>query len=262
MMLFLAALAGAATPVHSLDEAAHALAAGRPEQARQMIAAAVAAGESGSRVDRLLADLAFAQRNWPGAFAGYKALLATSPNDSDLLLQAGLSGLRSGALAESVAILDRATARPSAGWRAWNARGVAADWQRDWAKADKAFARAAALSPDNPQVLNNLGWSNLLRGNWTAALAPLGRAARLAPGDRRIAANLDLARSAIAESLPSRRRGETNEDYAARLNDAGVAAYRRGDRAKAIAAFAQALETSDHWFTRAANNLATVESLK
>ena len=261
MMLLLAALAGAvATP--SLDEAARALAAGRPDQAREMIASAVASGASGPAVDRLLADLAFHQRNWAQASAGYTALLAAHPADAHLLQQAGIAALQLGQLGDATALLDRAVAQPGASWRAWNARAVAADRQNDWAMADRAYARAARLSPDNPQLLNNHGWSMLLRGEWSAAVDMLGRAAARAPGDAKVAANLDLARSAVAETLPARRPGESDSDWAARLNDAGVVAFRRGDRQKAIAAFAQALETSDRWFARAANNLATVELKK
>ena len=70
MNLLLAAALAAATPpsaqaappapvaVPSLAEASHALGAGRLDQTRAMIAAAVAAGASGEQVDRLLADLA------------------------------------------------------------------------------------------------------------------------------------------------------------------------------------------------------------
>ena len=260
MMLFLAALVAVAGPVQPLDEAERALAAGRPEQARQMIAAAVQNGTSGPQVDRLLADLAFAQADWARALAGYEALLATTPDDPRLLEHAGLSALHAGDPAKAIVHLGKATARPDAGWRAWSARGVAADRQRDWATADLAYGRASRISPDNSKVLNNLGWSRLLRGEWTSAIEPLTRAASLDPSNPRIAANLDLARSAVAASLPSRRPGESGEDYAARLNDAGVTALRQGDRQRAVAAFAQAIEASDRWFALAANNLALVES--
>jgi Flp pilus assembly protein TadD len=227
-----------------------------------MIAAAVRNGAAGPQLDRLLADLAFAERDWPNALARYKSLLAIYVGDPVVLQQAGTAALRVGALAEAIVLLDKAVAQPSAGWRAWNARAIAADWKRDWATADRAYARAEELASPNAQVLNNKGWSLLLRGEWMAALEPISRAATLAPHDERIAANLDLARSAASATLPVRESGESGEAYAARLNDAGVAAAIRGDRRKAIAAFAQALEASDRWFARAANNLALVEQSK
>ena len=84
----------------------------------------------------------------------------------------------------------------------------------------------------------------------------LERAAALDPKSQRIADNLDLARTAVSEDLPQRRPGESDGDWAARLNDAGVMARIRGQQKLAIAAFAQAIEARSQWFERAANNLA------
>ena len=39
----------------------------------------------------------------------------------------------------------------------------------DWTDSDSAFARAAELAPDEADVLNNQGWSQLMRGNWKDA---------------------------------------------------------------------------------------------
>jgi len=69
------------------------------------------------------------------------------------------------------------------------------------------------------------------------------------------ARNLELARSAIDASLPARRSGESDADWAARLNDAGLAAAILGDKARATAAFTQAVDASGTWYARAANNL-------
>ena len=104
-------------------------------------------------------------------------------------------------------------------------------------------------------MVNNQGWSLLLRGDWRRAETVFERAAALDPRSKRIASNLELARAALASDLPQRRAGESEHDWAARLNDAGVAAKVLGDRTRAIAAFTQALEVSGSWYTRAANNL-------
>ena len=261
MMLAPVAVVAPAPVTHALGEASRALKAGRSDQARAMIAQAVKSGAAGAQVERLLADLAFADRDWANAFARYKSLLATYADDQLLLEQAGTAALRSGEIAEAITLLDKAVAKPSAGWRAWNARAVAADWQRDWITADGAYARATELAPLNAQVLNNKGWSLVLRGKWAAALEPLSRAASIAPDDKRIAANLDLVQSATSATLPIRKSGESGEDYASRLNDAGVVAAISGDKRKATAAFSQALEASNRWFARAADNLNSLEHL-
>lgn len=243
-----------------LAEAAHAIGAGRLEQARAMIAAAVRDGATGEPVERLLADLAFAQRDDLRALAIYSALSQRQPDDALVAERAGIAALRLGDDVRAAPLLARATAASQASWRAWNARGVAADRRRDWTDADLAYARAAALAADRPEIANNHGWSLLIRGRWEEALAALDRAAALDPDSRRIADNRDLARAALADGLPTPSAGESDEAWAARLNDAGVAAASRGENQRAIAAFAQAIAARSVWFDRASNNLAVVEA--
>ena len=265
LALLIAAAIGASDPAPAaapLAEAQHALAVGRVDQAKAMIAEAVANGASGDKVDRLLADLDFATGKYPEALARFEALLMHSANEPMLLERAGIAALHLRATDKATAYLRRATALPSASWRAWNALGVAADRQADWSTADQAYARAGEMAPRSAEVANNSGWSLLLRGNWRGAITQLERAAALDASSKRIADNLELARAAEADSLPRRRNGETAADWAARLNDAGVVARLRGDRKRAVAAFAQAIEAHTEWFERAANNLAAVEEAR
>jgi Flp pilus assembly protein TadD len=261
-LLVAAAVAAAAAPpppTQPLDEAAHAIASGRLDQARIMIGNAIKAGAQSGRVERLLADLAFESGDCRQALARYEALLAANPADPQPAERAGICAARIGEIARAATLLERATALPAASWRAWSARGVTADHRGDWQAADRFYARAAELAPDRADVTNNQGWSRMLRGDWAEALVLLERAAALDPASRRIADNLELARAALAEELPRRRDGEGDSDWAARLNDAGVVARLRGENRRAVAAFAQAIEARSLWFERAANNLALVE---
>ena len=263
VLLAAASLAAAEPSVdQSLAEASIALEAGRVEQARLMISAAVKAGAQGPSMDRLLADLAFATADYKSAFPRYQALLAKGLADARTYERAGIAALKLRDIDQGTRLLDKATAFPNANWRAWDARGVVADLARDWDKADDCYARALALAPTEADLLNNQGWSYLVRGRWADALTSLGQAAALNPKSERIANNLELARAAVEEGLPQRRGGESESDWASRLNDAGVIAGLQGNRKKAVAAFAQAIEARSQWFERAANNLAMVERSK
>lgn len=243
----------------TIADTAHAIAVGRLDQARLMIGTLVTDGAKGPLVDRLIADLDFAAGKYAEAGARYEQLLSASPSSAYLLERAGISALKLGHSEQAASLIERATAAPDASWRAWNARGVLADMKGDWADADLAFARAAALAPDEAEVLNNQGWSELMRGNWNEAEGLFEKAVALHPASPRVANNLQLARAALASELPQRLRGETDRDWAARLNDAGVASEILGDRKKAVAAFTQALEASGSWYERAANNLKAAE---
>lgn len=239
----------------SLAEAAHAIAVGRLDQARLMIGQAMAAGAKGPQIDRLLADLAFESGDNSEALARYEALLKLAPGDWTVAERAGIAALKLGDSARAAQLIDRATASHHASWRAWNAKGVIADDRQDWPAADAAYDEALNLAPDGAEVINNRGWSLVLRGDWRRAAGYFEHAASLDPKSERIANNLELARAALAGDLPQRRPGESDRDWAERLNDAGMAAQLLGDRQRAVAAFTKALETSGSWYARAANNL-------
>ena len=252
------ALAQAGPPLAAnaprIEDAAEAMNAGRLDQARSMIATAQAAGAKGPAVERALADLAFASGKNDEALARYRELHKEIPDDPSICERAVISALRTGAQEEASLLIDCATSG-QASWRAWNARGVLEDTRRDWAAADAAYARARAIASSEAEIANNQGWSYLLRGDWQDALDSFKKAARSDPGSTRIANNLELAEAALASDLPRRREGEADLSWAARLNDAGVAAELLGDRKRAVAAFTQALQASGSWYSRASNNL-------
>ncbi|HET7316926.1 MAG TPA: tetratricopeptide repeat protein [Sphingomicrobium sp.] len=254
-----AAIASQTAPTPDLGEVEHAIQANRLEQARQMIADATREGRSGPELDRLMADLAFAQDHWAEAQARYAELLKVNASDARSAERAGIAALKLGNRNEAREFLQKAISSHEASWQAWNALGALYDGERDWDGADAAYATAEELAPGQPQVLNNHGWSLLLRGEWASAIQVLEKAALADPKSQRALNNLELARAAVASELPRRRLGESDSEFAARLNDAGVAAEMRGQRDKAVAAFARALTVSDSWYSRAANNLATVQ---
>jgi len=258
--VLLAAGIATAQPASVLDEAAHAIQVERLEEARLILGKAMRDGYSGYRVDRLLADLAFAKGNYAEAESRYGSLLRADPEDAAVAERAAISALKANDYAQARAFVSRAVGLPGATWRTWNAQGVMCDIERDWACADRAYAEAFVLSPQQPDVLNNRGWSFMLRGQPARALELFEDAAEIDPKDARIANNLELARAAIAKDLPLRRPNESDSAYAARLNDAGMVAEQQGENARAIAAFSRAIAVNDTWFARAANNLKEAEA--
>ena len=240
--------------------AEYAVRANRLDQASLMVTRAMRAGAGGPDLDRVLADLAYASGKYPEALARYDELLKLAPSDSSLLEPAGISALKLGEADRAVLLLSRATSASGASWRAWNALGAAADLRSDWPTADKCYEQAERLAPGEAAPVNNTGWSLLLRGDWAGALGFFEKAAEMDPKSLRAANNLELARNALAAELPPRRSGESDASWAARLNDAGVAAAIRGDRSRATSAFTQAMDVSGAWYARAADNLEELGS--
>lgn len=257
-LLTVALLAGGAPATDTavpLTEASRALYAGRTGQARDMIERAVAHGEHGVAIDRLLARLALNESRNDQALAQYRDLLRRVPGDREALLGAAVAALRLGQDGDALGYARAAAASSSAGWLPFDLLGILADRRGDSSAAEVAYAEALRRAPNEPALLNNAGWSRVLRGDWRGAEPLLARAAAADPGNARIANNLELVRAALDPQLPERRRGESDTDYSARLNDSGVAARLTGDERRATAAFARAIEVRERWFERAHNNL-------
>ena len=255
-MIAVAALLLAGT---SIDEAEHALAAGRFQQAEQMVRQIVASGEKGDRVDRLRAASAASVGQHDVALALFGQQARKYPQDPKLADGAARAAYRLGRIDQAWRWSASAVALPGAGWSAWNLAGVIADQRGEFDRADECYGRALALVPGKAEVLNNQGWSLLLRGQWMGAAERFGKSLNADPGSTIARSNLELAEAALATDLPARRSGETGESYAARLNDAGVIAEAAGDRKRAIAAFSQAVALHSRWSETAAANLAQAE---
>lgn len=246
-------------PTSTTAEVANAIESGRLDQARLMLARLIQTGASGNAIEQLIADLDFALGRNAEALARYQILLGSQPKHAAICERAVISALRLNQLEQADPLARCATEGSAASWRAWNARGVLADLKRDWLSADEAYAKALSLAGESSEVLNNVGYSRLLRGEWSNAVVYFERAHALDPTSTRIANNLELTRAALDRNLPRRLIGESDTAWAARLNDAGVAAIILGDYKRAIAGLTQALEAHGSWYERAANNLATLK---
>lgn len=79
-------------------------------------------------------------------------------------------------------------------WRYYYVRGIAYERNKDWPKAEADFKRALELRPDQPQVLNYLGYSWVDQGiNLNEALEMIEKAVAAAPNDGYIVDSLGWA---------------------------------------------------------------------
>jgi len=99
--------------------------------------------------------------------------------------------------AEAAVAYDAAVARAGDGPNTWPllyARGIALERSGQWPRAEADFKRALQLSPEQPYVLNYLGYTWVERGeNLTEARQMLERAMALRPNDGNIADSLGWA---------------------------------------------------------------------
>jgi Flp pilus assembly protein TadD len=76
--------------------------------------------------------------------------------------------------------------------RAWIGLAASYDQLRRFELADRAYGEAIQLSGETAQIMNNLGYSLLLRGDRRGAQAKFAVAARLRPDDATVANNMKL----------------------------------------------------------------------
>jgi tetratricopeptide (TPR) repeat protein len=83
---------------------------------------------------------------------------------------------------------------PPGDWRFYYVRGIAYERNKEWPKAEADFLKALELRPDQPQVLNYLGYSWVDQGmNLQRALQMIEKAVEQAPNDGYIIDSLGWA---------------------------------------------------------------------
>ena len=108
-------------------------------------------------------------------------------------LERGRALLQEGNLNDAIAELSRAVSLDPRLSQAHSLLAVAYDQKGLHERAQDSYKHAIDANENDPQALNNLGYSLYLSGNYRSAVDRLKRAARLAPTDARILNNLALA---------------------------------------------------------------------
>jgi tetratricopeptide (TPR) repeat protein len=132
------------------------------------------------------------------AVSRLKALATERPTRSEPLIELGdiLRGHKR--FAEAVGAYDQAATRVpdprSDDWRLFYSRGVAEERSSDWSHAEADLKKALALQPNQPLVLNYLGYSWIDKGqNLDDALGMIKHAVDLQPNDGYIVDSLGWA---------------------------------------------------------------------
>lgn len=190
-------------------------AAGDTEGARRAYLAAKPGSKAhASALSRLALALHEADRT-DEAMETIRNAAAAAPEDGAVLTTyAGLLN-EAGRHGEAADIFDRALSTEAGrrDWRLWYMRGSARERAGRWPEAEADLQEALRLAPEEPEVLNSLGYSWIDRGQrLTEALGMVEKAARLRPRS-----------GAIVDSL-------------------GWAHYRLGDHASAVRELERAVE--------------------
>ena len=118
--------------------------------------------------------------------------LASASSDADPV-SAGKTHFRTGDFGLAEASFRRAVEETPSNAEAWLGLAASQDQLGRFDLADKSYNQLIRLAGTTPAVLNNRGYSYLLRGDAQRARRDLERAASLDPSNAAIKANLDRA---------------------------------------------------------------------
>ena len=167
-------------------------------------------------------------------------LVKASPDDRDaLVVEADL--LRSAErFPEAVGVLDKVIAANPAGadWALYFERGTSLDRAGRWPEAEKDLQKALVLRPDQPDVLNYLGYSWVTRGEkLPQAMVMLQKAYLAQPNSGEIADSLGWAYYSLGDykqAVQKLERAVSLEPVNPEINDhLGDAYWRAGRRTEA-----------------------------
>jgi tetratricopeptide (TPR) repeat protein len=126
---------------------------GKLDAALEVLNAQVRANPDQTPVRMALADMLRGAERWAEAGTAYDAVIDLAPQPT-----------------------------PAGYWSVYYSRAIALERQKLWDRAETDFRKALELSPDQPQVLNYLGYSYLERGeNYDEALSMIKRAVAQRP---------------------------------------------------------------------------------
>lgn len=127
-----------------------------------------------------------------------KRLIAANPRDIDALTTLATIHRTGKRYAEAATMYSKAigsiTEEHPRNWLIYFFRGIAYERAKQWAKAEPDFLQALKISPDEPQVLNYLGYSWIDRGlHLDRATDMIKKAVELRPNDGYIVDSLGWA---------------------------------------------------------------------
>lgn len=132
------------------------------------------------------------------ALAGLRAIVAANPKNYDAIVTLGNLHRANEDFANAAATYDQAIAlveKPGpSNWRLFYFDGISHERLKQWDVAEKQFRKALELSPNEPNVLNYLGYSMIEKKiNLHEALEMVKKAVELKPNDGYITDSLGWA---------------------------------------------------------------------
>ena len=190
------------------------------------------------------------------ALGAFSQILVSEPENALGYLGQGQVYHQQERFQDAERVLRRATELSPDLWKAHETLGITLDRQQRHGEALAAYEAARSHRPSDPSLLNNIGVSHFLAGDYQRSAQVLEDAVRVSGGSARVYRN--LARTYAKQHLYSealdayRKAGERGEAY----NLVGEALLTDGKPRKAAACFEEAIRVTPQYYPEANDNLA------
>jgi Flp pilus assembly protein TadD len=124
---------------------------------------------------------------------------SVTPRDGQDEVALGKQHYRAGKFDAAAKVFSRAAERNPRNAEAWLGLAASYDRLRQFELADSAYDQALGIDGQTAEILNNQGYSYMLRGDLTRARAKLTAAQRKEPGNKYVQNNLALLADASAK---------------------------------------------------------------
>jgi Tfp pilus assembly protein PilF len=175
----------------------------------------------------------------------------------------GLTSLAAGDRASARQSLNEVVAEDAKAWKAWVGIAELHDLERQWDKADEAYAMALVSTTQPAIIYNNQGLSRLARGEPEWAAEHFKQALVTDPTLVRAQTNLEIAEAYAGKSLDKVSASERDSrERARKLNNSGYVAMLQNRPDEARSFFQAALEQHPSFYPQAFQNLQMLDAAK
>jgi tetratricopeptide (TPR) repeat protein len=213
------------------------------------------------RVLQKMADLYTDLKKYDLAEVSLKLILQQQPENLKVIEQYGLLLIKLKNYQEAEKNLNRVVAKQRS-WSAYNGLGIIANLQGDYPKAESLFKIADGISPNSPELLNNIGFA-LYSADKLAEAAPYYvKALQINPGFKKAIYNYGLLQARLSNYEQAHIAFAKVSSPAEANNNTGYIAMMNGDYTEANNYLQEAINVAPKFYKKANDNLKRLERLE
>ncbi|HEY8158342.1 MAG TPA: tetratricopeptide repeat protein [Methylobacter sp.] len=258
-------LQSAGLNVNSVDDAVlkaeKAAQSGKMELAQLYYIKAYDLEPTNTRVLQKMADLYTDLKKYDLAEVSLKLILQQQPGDIKAIEQYGLLLIKQKKYPDAEQHLAQVVAKQQS-WSAYNGLGIIATLQGDYMKAESLFKKADSISPNSPELLNNIGFALYSADKLTEAEPYYLKALQINPDFKKAIYNYALLQARLSNYEQAHSAFAKVSSPAEANNNTGYIAMMNGDYSEANNYLQEAINVSPKFYKKANDNLKRLEILE